>query len=61
MIEEMINFVNSTPSKASDYHKMDMLLSRMERLGMKPPYNSKGLTNYGIAMGDDTYTWEDDL
>jgi len=37
MIEEMINFYNSTPEEASDYHTFDMLLSRMERLGMKPP------------------------
>ena len=37
MIEEMIRFIKSTPELASDYHRMDMLLSRMERLGVKPP------------------------
>ena len=59
MIEEMEKFWKSIPQEASNYHVFDMLLSRMERLGMKPPYNSKGLTNYGIAMGDDVYTWEE--
>lgn len=38
MIEEMIKFLKSTPELASDYHRMDMLLSRMQRLGMKPPH-----------------------
>lgn len=33
----MIKFINSTPKDSSEYHKCDMLLSRMERLGMKPP------------------------
>ena len=33
-IEEMIKFVQSTPEEASDYHKMDMLLSRIKRIGV---------------------------
>ena len=37
MIQYMIDFFKSTPKDASDYHKMDMLLSRMQRLGMKAP------------------------
>jgi len=34
MIQEMINLYNSTPVEASDYHTFDILLSRMERLGI---------------------------
>ena len=41
MIEQMINFAKSTPEDASNYHRYDMLLSRMERLGMLPPPNTK--------------------
>ena len=34
MIDEMIRFIKTTPQEASNYHRFDMLLSRMERLGM---------------------------
>ena len=64
MIEHMINFVESTPRKASTYHKMDMLLSRMERLGMKPPLRIPKLTEYGepngFNIGEFTWQAEDD-
>ena len=44
MIEYMSNLVESTPEDASMYHRMNMLLSRMERLGMVPP-NQYACTN----------------
>jgi len=37
MVDHMINMIESTPEEASMYHRMDMLLGRMERLGMLPP------------------------
>lgn len=39
MINEMVEFYESIPDGASSYHKMDMLLSRLERLKMLPPVN----------------------
>ena len=56
MIDEMIKFVESTPNEASDYHKIDMLLSRMERLGMLPPPRMiDGKYPYYIS---DQFSWE---
>jgi len=46
MIEEMINFYNSTPEEASDYHTFDMLLSHMQRLGMLAPSSR---IEYGVT------------
>jgi len=58
MIEEMISFVNSIPEGASEYHKMDMLLSRMERLGMLAPAVGVGEEDdWGFL--DYKYEWED--
>lgn len=37
MVKSMVEFYESIPDGASSYHKMDMLLSRLERLGMLPP------------------------
>lgn len=37
MVSGMVEFYESIPEGASSYHKMDMLLSRLERLGMLPP------------------------
>ena len=37
MIKKILDFYESIPEGACDYHKMDMLLSRLERLGMLPP------------------------
>jgi hypothetical protein len=37
MVESMVEFYESIPDGASSYHKMDMLLSRLERSGMLPP------------------------
>lgn len=36
-VETMVEFYESIPEGASNYHKMDMLLSRLERLGVQPP------------------------
>lgn len=36
-VETMVEFYESIPEGASSYHKMDRLLSRLERLGMLPP------------------------
>ena len=55
MIDQMINFHKSTPEGVSDYHRFDMLLSRMERLGILPPATTIFNTN------DDNFpTWEDE-
>lgn len=45
-VETMVDFYESIPEGASSYHKMDMLLSRLERIGMLPPEN--GLITYDI-------------
>lgn len=37
MVSEMMNFMKSIPKGASLEHSMDMLLSRVERLGMEAP------------------------
>ena len=39
-IEAMVKFLKSVPSIASDYHRVDMLLSFMERKGLGP--NTEG-------------------
>lgn len=56
MIENMILFTQSIPENASDYHKMDMLLSRMERLGMLPPPHFGNLPK--IEGNDVHLSWE---
>lgn len=41
MVKSMVKFYESIPDGASSYHKMDMLLSRLERLEMMPPKKIK--------------------
>lgn len=55
MIEHMINLIESTPEGASMYHRMDILLSRMERLGMSPPPYCKQapVSSAEWELGDD--------
>ncbi len=58
MIDQMINFMKSIPEEASEYHKMDMLLSRMERLEMLPPdHDYEGYDRDDIEYKPDN-TWE---
>lgn len=44
-INQLVHFYGSIPDGASSQHKMDMLLSRIERLGMLPPRYTKTLTD----------------
>lgn len=58
MVEEMINFYISIPNKASVYHKMDMLLSRMERIGILPPPHFGNLPK--IEGNNVNASWEEE-
>lgn len=57
MVTRIGKFLTSVPEEANIYHRADMLLSFIERLGMLPPHNQEGLTSYDIAMGSDTNKW----
>ena len=57
MVEKMAMFNKTMPENSSEHHRMDMLLSYMEMLGMKPPHNQEGMTSFDIAMGNDTNKW----
>ena len=37
LIEDLVNILNTMPEGASNYHIVDMLIGRAERLGMLPP------------------------
>lgn len=54
-LEAMIQIYNTTPDKATSYHKMDMLLSRLERIGMMPP---KLNADSRQEVYFDLYEWE---
>lgn len=58
MIELMIKLYDSTPERASSYHKMDMLLSRLERFGMSPPPHFGNLPE--IEGNNVNISWEEE-
>lgn len=37
MLTVMVELYNDIPEGASSYHKMDILLGKIQRLGMSPP------------------------
>lgn len=62
MIEELLKLYKDFPEGASDYHKVDFLLRKAERLGMFPPipetYDGSILPIRGWDEEDET-DWED--
>ena len=49
MVDIMVDFYNTIPDNSSTYHEMDMILSKIQRLGMLPPstYKTKVIVDGG--------------
>jgi hypothetical protein len=58
-LEAMIRLYNTIPDKATTFHKMDMLLSRLERIGLNPPATyMKGMSE--VEGNKVVLTWDDE-
>jgi len=62
MIDELLSFERTIPKEASDYHRIDMLLSRAERLGMQPPKRivERSESAFGAYVNIVANEWEDE-
>lgn len=56
MIDELMKLYKDFPEGASDYHKIDFLLRKAERLGMFPPIPEK----YSGSMSTICARWEEE-
>lgn len=59
VVNLMVDFYNTIPDDSSTYHEMDMLLARLERIGLHPPETyMKGLPE--VEGNKVVLAWDDE-